>query len=57
MTKRVVSVVLLVGAAVFTALSYLQLDFYDAGEPGPGFFPTMIGLALLVVCTINVVRD
>ncbi|MQA79110.1 MAG: hypothetical protein GEV10_11650 [Streptosporangiales bacterium] len=43
----------LIGAAlvvlgVFALFQSLQLDFYDGEVPGPGFFPSLVGIALIL---------
>lgn len=37
-----------VAFAIFVLTQSLQLDFYNEGVPGPGFFPSLLAVALAV---------
>ncbi|MEN1969568.1 tripartite tricarboxylate transporter TctB family protein [Lentibacillus sp. N15] len=56
--KIIFSIAWVVFSFIFTIISLINLDFLsNAGRPGPGFFPTIIGLALLILSIFNLMKD
>src|SRR5687768_10360370 len=49
---------LLLAAGGYTWLAFAELDYLSsAGRLGPGFFPRIIGVALLVLCASSLYKD
>jgi putative tricarboxylic transport membrane protein len=49
---------LLLAASAYTWLAFSGLDYLSsAGRLGPGFFPRIIGVALVVLCLESLFRD
>jgi putative tricarboxylic transport membrane protein len=52
--------VIVVALALFVLMQSLQLNFYVDGIPGPGFFPTLLAIALgltgLILTVVSFVR-
>jgi putative tricarboxylic transport membrane protein len=49
---------LLLAAGGYTWLAFAELDYLSsAGRLGPGFFPRIIGVALLVLCVSSLYKD
>ncbi len=52
------SLALLVSSLAYTVYGVQTLDLFDSiGRPGPGYFPLIIGLMLLLCTTINAVKS
>ncbi|EGR0722465.1 tripartite tricarboxylate transporter TctB family protein [Vibrio alginolyticus] len=52
------SVATLVFSVAFVAYGMATLDLYDISDrPGPGYFPLIIGVMLIIATSINVVKD
>ncbi|WP_411994452.1 tripartite tricarboxylate transporter TctB family protein [Agarivorans sp. DSG3-1] len=48
----------LVFSLAFTIYGFSTLDLYDVnGRPGPGYFPLIIGIGLIICTGINTVKD
>ncbi|MGQ0547853.1 MAG: tripartite tricarboxylate transporter TctB family protein [Betaproteobacteria bacterium] len=51
-------VAILLAASGYTWLAFAELDYLSsAGRLGPGFFPRLIGIALVVLCLESLWRD
>jgi hypothetical protein len=49
---------LLAGAVFYTYLAFAELAFLSTtGRLGPGFFPRIIGVALIAACLLGVAQD
>jgi hypothetical protein len=52
---------IVVAIALFVFVQSLQLDFYIEGIPGPGFFPTLLAIALglsgVILAVVSFVRS
>ena len=49
---------ILLAAAGYAWLAFAQLDYLSsAGRLGPGFFPRIIGVALVVLCAFSILKD
>ncbi|GLT13750.1 tripartite tricarboxylate transporter TctB family protein [Vibrio algivorus] len=52
------SVATLVFSVAFTVYGLVTLDLYDiSNRPGPGYFPLIIGVMLIITTSINVIKD
>ncbi|GAL35585.1 hypothetical protein JCM19240_432 [Vibrio maritimus] len=52
------SVSTFVSSLAFMVYGLMTLDLYDINDrPGPGYFPLIIGLGLVVTTALNVYKD
>lgn len=56
--QHLFSIGLFIGSLGFTIYGYLTLDLHGINErPGPGYFPLIIGIALIIATGINTKND
>ncbi len=55
--QSVFSLTLLVLSALYTWMGYSTLDIMSGGMPGPGYFPLLTGLGLVVLTFWTLLKD
>lgn len=57
-SKQIVPLVLAVFAVVFAVTGFTQLGFWHSVDgPGPGFFPTIMAVVMLLACIASFVQS